>query len=311
MIQHIKYFIIPLLIFTSVSCQQSTKPTKEKPVKSENISNITVKDSRVFIFYKSIGFCNSAVDYFTQKEADDLYADKTFNIKKSEEKEIDLFSVLDEEKWNCLKENLNLQNTSQIKVVKTKEDFPFDNLLLINDKYLLVSRDGYFFVFATKEKQKILVSDEKNNRDKLENFTSLFDVKLTGLSVVNDKKKKLFEKYGLDFTMLCNCNSPSMYVSNTSKDFTIFNYCDQADVKNIKNKFTSKITKLEVVNKKLVISTVSGLKISFEKFENENLFEMKVLEGKFPLKYVGTDVKSIYTTQPEKFQKVNCGDYSG
>lgn len=74
------------------------------------------------------------------------------------------------------------------------------------------------------------------------------------------------KKYGLDFTTLCNCNSPSMYVSDTSKDLTIFNYCDdQADVK---NKFTSKITKLEVVNKKLVISTISGLKISFEKFEN-------------------------------------------
>lgn len=98
-------------------------------------------------------------------------------------------------------------------------------------------------------------------------------------------------------------------VCNTSKDLTIFKDCNnQADVK---NKFTSKITKLEVVNKKLVISKVSGLKISFEKFENENLFEMKVFEGKFLLKYVGTDVKNIYTTQPETFQKVNCGDYSG
>ena len=37
---------------------------------------------------------------------------------------------------------------------------------------------------------------------------------------------------------------------------------------------------------------------------------MKVLKGKFPLKYVETDVKSIYTIQPEKFQKVNCADYS-
>lgn len=58
---------------------------------------------------------------------------------------------------------------------------------------------------------------------------------------MNDKKKNLFEKYGLDFTTFCNCNSPSMYVSNTSKDLKIFNYChNQVDVK---NKFTSKITK--------------------------------------------------------------------
>lgn len=72
---------------------------------------------------------------------------------------------------------------------------------------------------------------------------------------MNDKKKNLFEKYGLDFTTLCNCNSRSIYVI-------------------------------------------------------KNLFEMKVLKGKFPLKYVETDVKSIYTIQPEKFQKVNCDDYS-
>ena len=34
-------------------------------------------------------------------------------------------------------------------------------------------------------------------------------------------------------------------------------------------------------------------------------------KGDFPTKCVGGDLKKVFTTEPEKFQKEDCGDFDG
>jgi len=304
MIQHIKYFIIPLLVFISLSCQQSSKPSQE--IKPENHKSIE-KQSRNFVFYKSFGFCNSEVGYFSQQEADDLYDDKTITIDKKDEIKSDATSVFDEEKWKCLNENLNLKQNSNIKIIKTKDDFPFEKLVLIDDKYVIVSRDGYFFIFILKE---TIASVEKKSTNQ-QNFSPLFNVQLTGLSTINSKEQDIYKKYGLDFSTLCNCNSPSIYLNKESKELIIFNYCDnEKPFKDIKNKYLFKIDKLEVIDDEMIVSN-DNLELSFQKLEDGKIYQMKILKGKFPNDFVGNDLKTFYTSQPEKFQKISCGDYDG
>ncbi len=145
---HIKYSVIPLLVLMSFSCQQTTKPSQKS--KPENLKKIE-ETSNNFGFYKSFGFCNSKVGYFSQQEADDLYADKIIKIDKKNEIESDAFSAFDEEQWKCIKENLNLKNDTSVKIINTNDDFPFEKLVLIDDNYIVVSRDGYFFTFTSKE----------------------------------------------------------------------------------------------------------------------------------------------------------------
>ncbi|GGH00293.1 hypothetical protein GCM10007415_40310 [Parapedobacter pyrenivorans] len=132
----------------SFSCQQTTKPSQKS--KPENLKKIE-ETSNNFGFYKSFGFCNSKVGYFSQQEADDLYADKIIKIDKKNEIESDAFSAFDEEQWKCIKENLNLKNDTSVKIINTNDDFPFEKLVLIDDNYIVVSRDGYFFTFTSKE----------------------------------------------------------------------------------------------------------------------------------------------------------------
>jgi len=148
MMPHVKYFVIPLLVLMSFSCQQSTESSQRN--KPENLEKAE-ETSNNFRFYKSFGFCNSKVGYFSQQEADDLYADKIIEIDKKDEIKSDVFSAFDEEQWKCIKENLNLKSDTSVKIINTNDNFPFEKLVLIDDDYIVVSRDGYFFTFTSKE----------------------------------------------------------------------------------------------------------------------------------------------------------------
>lgn len=148
MISHIKYFVFPFLVLMSFSCQQTTKPSQRN--EPENLKQIE-ETSYNFGFYKSFGFCNSKVGYFSQQEADDLYADKIIKIDKNNKIKSDALSAFDEEQWRCIKENLNLKNDVSVKVINTNDNFPFEKLVLIDENYIVVSRDGYFFTFTSKE----------------------------------------------------------------------------------------------------------------------------------------------------------------
>src|SRR5690606_452156 len=148
MISHVKYFVFPFLVLMSFSSQQTTKPSQTN--EPENLKHIE-ETSNNFGFYKSFGFCNSKVGYFSQQEADDLYADKIIKIDKNNEIKSDALSAFDEEQWGCIKENLNLKNDVSVKMVNTNDNFPFEKLVLIDENYIVVSRDGYFFTFTSKE----------------------------------------------------------------------------------------------------------------------------------------------------------------
>ena len=301
---HVKYFFIPLLLFISVSCQQTTRPLQEK--KFENNKTIE-KQHNSFKFYKSFGYCNSEIEYFSQQEADDLYADKIINVDTKNDIKSDAFSAFDEEQWKCIQDKLNLKNNIDIKIITTKANFPFEKLVLINDRYIIVSRDGYFFTFIL---QKTIPSVGTNSIIE-QNFAALFNRQLAGLAVVNSNELDIFKKYGLDFSTICACNSPSIYVNKDAKELTIFNYCDRDILfKSIKNKYVFKVDILEVNDEKMIVSS-RDLELSFQKIENGKIYLMKVLKGKFPHNFVGNDLKSFYTSQHEKFQKTSCEDYDG
>ncbi len=67
---------------------------------------------------------------------------------------------------------------------------------------------------------------------------------------------------------------------------------------------------MELVNGNMTVTTDSNLHLTFTKIENFPIYEMTV-KGNFPNKYVGTDLKNFFTTNPEKFSKVDCGDFGG
>ncbi len=170
----------------------------------------------------------------------------------------------------------------------------------------------------TKEDDTI-VDDEiinKNDTDSKEKtsfqgFELLFNHKLIGLSIINDKEEDPYKKYGLDFSTVCFCNSPSMYIDINSKKLIIFNYCDsKKTIDSIEKKTIFKITKIENEGNKISINTSNNLKLIYEKKSELPLFQIQI-EGNFPNEYVGNDLKKFFTSTPEKFQEEDCGDFDG
>ncbi|UOU98485.1 hypothetical protein MUU74_00620 [Chryseobacterium daecheongense] len=311
MIQHIKTILIPILLLF-LSCKQG----KASEIKTEK-NNITIQqplqESKTFIFYRAFGFCDSEVGYFSEKEARDLYSDKIISINSKEGKIESVATVFDEEKINCLNKNLELKlhKQTKIQVFKTADSFPFDNLILLNNKYIVVSRDGYFFTFIIKDENVKSAAISKEIDTSSQNFNSLLNHKIVGLSIINEQMTNPYKKYGLDFSTVCYCNSPSMYIDAKSKELFIFNYCSSNNTINkIENKFTYKITKIDFVENKMIIMTSSNLKLTFQKKDKIPLFQIQI-EGDFPTKYVGNDLKQIFTPEPHKFQKIDCGDFEG
>ena len=106
------------------------------------------------------------------------------------------------------------------------------------------------------------------------------------------------------------CDSPSLYINSSSNELIIFNYCDSDLIlKKIKDKTICKILKTELQDNKLVITT-KNFKISFKKQSEIPLFQVAI-DGNFPKEFVGSDLKIIFTTKSEKFNKEDCGDFQG
>lgn len=309
MIQHIKYLIILLLVIC-FSCKDdkiSKNIAKKSTVKIEQVK---IKQETITVtFYKAFSFCGNQVGYFTEQEATELYRDKTIKLNVDSEKKVNKVSVYPEEKLNCIYKNLDLGGRIETKGFKTKDIFPFDNITLFNNKYIVVSRDGYFFVFIRKiENRKDAVSKEIIS---FKGFEMLFNHYLIGLSIIDEKEENLYKRYGFDFSTVCVCDSPSMYIDINSKDLIVFNYCESnKSISNIKSKSIFKIKKIENEGKKILITTSSSLKFTFEKKAEFPIFQMQV-EGDFPTKYVGNDLKKDFTPTPEKFKKIECGDFGG
>lgn len=151
MIQHIKisYFIITIFLLC-ISCKKA-KAANINNEEKETTTNIqTLQKDKIFTFYKAFGYCDSEIAYFSDDEANNLYKQKSIEINLNDGETKDVYIVFTPEKLDCINKNLDLKDKFDIKIFKTKDSFPFDNLVLINNEYLIVSRDGYFFVFSVQ-----------------------------------------------------------------------------------------------------------------------------------------------------------------
>jgi hypothetical protein len=177
-------------------------------------------------------------------------------------------------------------------------------------------------LFSCKEKEvskKILkketISSKKTSTKQKTNsfieFESLLNHKLTGLSIINENATDTYKKYGLDSDTVCFCNTPSLFIDTNTMALIVFNYCDSTkSIDDIEKKYTYKIIKIERNSNEIVLITDSNLKIIFKKNEKSPLFDIKI-EGQFPTDFVGSDLKKVVTTTPEKFIIVDCGDFDG
>lgn len=52
------------------------------------------------------------------------------------------------------------------------------------------------------------------------------------------------------------------------------------------------------------------LRLTFTKFKNEFIYELKVT-GEFPKDYIGSTVCNYFTFEPDKFEIEYCGDFDG
>lgn len=312
MIQHIKYYFL-FLFFIAICCKQRqtniivARNNEKETTATHIIHKQEIKKTLVFTFYKSFIFCNTNIGYFTKQQANEIYAEKKISINLDQlngRNSSNLYSLQD---INCLKENLKLDNFN-VKLINTSDTFPFDQLKIINDKYVVVDRDGQFFVFLNN---KDIGQTKDISKTENKNFQNIFNKKLIGLSVLNKSEKKIFKRYGVDFGSLCMCNSPSFYIDEEKKKLLIFNFCDSfKNLTEIKQKHVLKILKIKREKEQLIISVQNDITFIFQKRNNPELFHLKVL-GNIPTTYVGSDLKDVFTSEPEKFEKEKCGDFEG
>lgn len=307
MIRHTKHLVTLFLLIGFFSCSEGkVQQAKSQPTDSVRVHAIK---SPSFVFYKSFAFCESEIGYFAQKEADSIYADKTLVVSKGSRKPLAIASLYSDSEWQCVQKNLDISDPVIIESVASNEPFPFDKLVLINNKYLLAARDGYFFVFTD-----LLNNDTKLKNDKTVShvaFDPIFNKKLTGLSIVNEKEQSIFKKYGVDFTAECMCNTPSVYIDKEKNELILFNYCDGSrKFSEMQHKVVLKISSTKMEGGKLIFTTDQNIKFTFSRKEHQALFELNAT-GKLPTDYIGTELKRYFTPKPEQFYKVDCGDYQG
>lgn len=306
MTRYIRSLLILFLILGTCACT----PEAENNSSHGALPSVATETRKAghFGFYKSFAFCDSNVGYFSQTEADALYAGKTVSLENNEAKEVDLSSLYSKEEWACIEKNLGVHPT-RAKEVKYKEPFPFDQLVLINDTYLVVVRDGYFFAFAEHEKATTSPSVQHTTTGSV--FASLFNTPLVGLSVLDENQETIFKKYGTDSISECMCNSPSLYIDDRKKELNLFNYCDGAkSLQNMDKKYVLKITSIMIEGEKLVIHTDSNARLTFKQAGNPDLFEL-IWQGQIPTEHIGNELKNYFTPYPAKFSKTTCGNYDG
>lgn len=159
---------------------------------------------------------------------------------------------------------------------------------------------------------KTSVTNSLQNNFDIKGFEDVSNKTLVGLSIINEKDQNIFKKYGIDFTSFCMCNSPSLFIDFKNKEVLLFNYCDASiNINEIKNKHILKISKVEIAGQQLLIKSDSDIAFFIKKIDNKSELYQVIIEGKLPSSNIGNDVKSIYTTIPEKFTKIDCGDFEG
>ena len=310
MIRHTKYLLFSFLsIFSYCKQKNVTEHVTKSYTSVSKVINIEPK-SNTFIFYKAFSFCDTDIGYFTEEQANKLYLNKVITLDNLENQQAKTPFSYSKEEITCLGKKLGITEIKKVTYLKTDDSFPFSELALVNSKYLIVLRDGYFFSFISNTKETATSIKTAKISTSFLGFESLVNKKLTGLSLINKKAKVPYKKYGLDSSIVCMCDSPSLYINSSSNELIIFNYCaSDLILKKIKDKTICKILKTEHQDNKLVITT-KNFEISFKKQSEIPLFQVTI-DGNFPKEFVGSDLKIIFTTKPEKFYKEDCGDFQG
>ena len=310
MIRHTKYLLFSFLsIFSYCKQKNVTEHVTKSYTSVSKVINIEPK-SNTFIFYKAFSFCDTDIGYFTEEQANKLYLNKVITLDNLENQQAKTPFSYSKEEITCLGKKLGITEIKKVTYLKTDDSFPFSELAFVNSKYLIVLRDGYFFSFISNTKETATSIKTAKISTSFLGFESLVNKKLTGLSLINKKAKVPYKKYGLDSSIVCMCDSPSLYINSSSNELIIFNYCaSDLILKKIKDKTICKILKTEHQDNKLVITT-KNFKISFKKQSEIPLFQVAI-DGNFPKEFVGSDLKIIFTTKPEKFYKEDCGDFQG
>lgn len=132
-----------------------------------------------------------------------------------------------------------------------------------------------------------------------------------GLTIIDSTATDPYKRFGLDFSTVCYCDSPSLYIAEETSELIIFNYCeDHKQLHNIDNSFVFKIINMAIDQFDLTLTTDSNLIIDFKKVENLPIYKTQIT-GDFPQMYVGKDIKKYFTSEPHKFKKEDCGDFGG
>jgi hypothetical protein len=117
--------------------------------------NSSIFASDTFLFYKAYSVCDSDIGVYSQLEADNLYKNKIINLSEYievEKNKDDIYSFQEYDN-ECFLSNMdiNIYKNIKLKNVNDKNDiWPFNEIFYINDKYLLISKDGFYFLFINK-----------------------------------------------------------------------------------------------------------------------------------------------------------------
>ncbi|MFK7787079.1 MAG: hypothetical protein AB8B56_18300 [Crocinitomicaceae bacterium] len=140
--------VVFFLLF--LSCSGNAILDREQS--GEPFESQIVENTEDFTFYRSFQFCDNPYAAFTQEEADEIYRDKTFTLDglKVERKRLDWNSYFFEGAKDCVVKELGEAYTSSY-LVSIDDESPFDEIVVLNDKYILVAQDGFFFTFTKND----------------------------------------------------------------------------------------------------------------------------------------------------------------
>lgn len=171
-------------------------------------------------------------------------------------------------------------------------------------KYLLVKKG---LITQTKEVKKTLIKSDNLVFD--QKYKNLLNTNLVGLSVINKEQENIYKKYGIDFSTACFCDAPSIYIDEKDKKIFVYNYCEsEKSLINIEHSHIFKISEIEHNNRDIIVTTEPYLKIIIKETSSTDIYKFEI-EGNFPNDFIGNQLKTFFTPQPNKFIQCDCGDY--
>ena len=129
------------------------------------------------------------------------------------------------------------------------------------------------------------------------------------------------------------CDAPSIFMDKNQNKVYLFNYCKSSIPPNNEEIFYAySIEKVEEKERNIRLY-LSGFEINnlAEKQEQEipdesfkslvfefhevgnavGLYQLNLIEGKFPTDYIGSRLNEYFTFVPNKFKTEDCGDFEG